>query len=143
MNAAEYIVAHPGIRPGHRAYGCALVLSKSGRRVLTYLAPGTVELCSYDIAQNERLYRPTSSSINYIVPVNPDRTLDWGLATSRYTDVCLSDDPQEIMDDMLKLCQAACARIDTVKASLDKTRLWIDNFQQSVQITGNPGSVLY
>lgn len=122
MNAKEYIHAHPGIRPGHRAYGCSLAISKSGRRMLRQLRPCVVELCSFDRQIEEKWYRDGSSVINYMVPVRPDGTLNWKRPMSIYQEgACLADDPCELIKNITTVVEAARNQIQQLQQQLKKT----------------------
>lgn len=126
MNAKEYIIAHPGIRPGHRAYGCALAVSKSGKRILRQLDPCIVELCSFDKQIEEKWYRDSSTVINYMVPVNTDGTLDWKRVMSVHQEgVCLADDYQDLSASLTTVSDAITHRLEQLQQQLNETETWV------------------
>lgn len=122
MNAKEYIHAHPGIRPGHRAYGCALAVSKSGRRIIRQLSPCVVELCSFDKQIEEQWYRNGSAVINYMVPVKSDGALDWKHIISVHQEgACLADDSHELIQNIINVVDTARHHIWQLQKQMNKT----------------------
>lgn len=122
MNAKEYIHAHPGVRPGHRAYGCALAVSKSGRRIIRQLSPCVVELCSFNKQIEEQWYRNGSTVINYMVPVKSDGALDWKHAMSVHQEgACLADASSELIQNIISVVDTARHHIWQLQKQMSKT----------------------
>lgn len=120
MTFYEYRKTGKPFTPGTRLYACIYRISRNGQKLVSYLQPCVVELCLYNQQALEERYRnqyPTKAP-SYVVPVNPDGTLNWNKAHDLY-ECHLSDDPSEIRQLMTAQITDAGQLIAKRRAILD------------------------